>query len=49
MNKKSTLLAVALMTMGSFTMNAEEPVKLGATDDFYYLKVDDKCFHDECS
>ena len=43
MNKKSTLLAVALMTMGSFTMNAEEPVKLGATDDFYYLKVDDKC------
>lgn len=43
MNKKSTLLAVVLMTMGSFTMNAEESVKLGATDDFYYLKVGDKC------
>lgn len=43
MNKKSTLLAVVLMTMGSFTMNAEGSVELGATDDFYYLKVGDNC------
>ena len=35
MNRKSTLLAVVLMAVSSFTMNATE---LGSTNDFFYLK-----------
>lgn len=35
MNKKSTLLAVALMAVSSFTINAAD---LKATNDFFYLK-----------
>lgn len=38
MNKKSTLLAVFLMAVSSFTMNAAE---FGATNDFFYLKSGD--------
>lgn len=38
MNKKSTLLAVALMAVSSFTMNAAD---FGATNDFFYLKSGD--------
>ena len=38
MNKKSTLLAVVLMAVSSFTMNAAE---FGATNDFFYLKSGD--------
>ena len=38
MNKKSTLLAVALMAVSSFTMNAAKVTDLGTTDDFYYLE-----------
>lgn len=38
MNKKSTLLAAALMAVSSFTINAAEVTDLGSTDNFYYLK-----------
>ena len=38
MNKKSTLLAVALMAVSSFTMNAAKVTDLGTTDNFYYLE-----------
>ena len=36
MNRKSTLLAVALMAVSSFTMNAAKVTDLGTTDNFYY-------------
>lgn len=38
MNRKSTLLAVVLMAVSSFTMNATE---FGSTNDFFYLKSGD--------
>lgn len=38
MNRKSTLLAVALMAVSSFTMNAAKVTDLGTTDNFYYLE-----------
>lgn len=38
MNRKSTLLAVVLMAVSSFTMNAAKVTDLGTTDNFYYLE-----------
>lgn len=38
MNRKSTLLAVALVAVSSFTMNAAKVTDLGTTDNFYYLE-----------
>lgn len=43
MNKKSTLLTVALLAMGSLAVNAAESIELGATDNFYYLKTGEYC------
>lgn len=43
MNKKSTLLTVALLAMGSLAVNAAESIELGATDNFYYLKAGEYC------
>lgn len=43
MNRKSTLLTVALLAMGSLAVNAQEPVNLGTTNNFYYLKVGEHC------
>lgn len=43
MNKKSTLLVIVLMIIGSFAAKAEGSIEPGASNDFYYLKNGDVC------